>query len=106
MTFSKEIKKTIREIACEETCLRKKDLERHSDTLLYVHTSKDICNIDDFVGVFSKGLPHDSNGIADPEQVKLLLKALKEGDRKYIDQITLGSPEGRKFPGTPTIANR
>ena len=97
MSFSKEIKKTIREIACEETCLREKDLEKHNDTLLHVHTTKDLCHIEHFVGVFSKGLPHDSNGLVDPEQMKLLLKALKTGDRKYIDQITLGNPDGMKL---------
>lgn len=97
MSFQTELKETIKEIAGDESQLRQKDSEYHNKTNLHVKVSKDITHIDDYVAAFSKALPHDTNGFVNHHQMKLLLKALKTGERKYIDKIIMGNPNGMKL---------
>ncbi|ARF09601.1 PAP2 superfamily protein [Indivirus ILV1] len=90
-SFLHEFKKTIKRRAKSESNLRRNQLQLFDRTKIYAKVSKDIENINDYVAVFSKSLPHDANGIVDKSQIELLLKAIKKGNRKYVDQMTLGS---------------
>lgn len=96
-SFSHEIKKTIKRRVKSESDLRKHLLKKHNDAKLHTKSTEEIESIKDYVALFSKALPHDINGIVDPEQMKLLLKGLEKGNRKYIDQIKLGSLSGMKL---------
>lgn len=46
---------------------------------------------------FSKGLPHDENGIVDPNAYNQMLRAVETGDSRDWDAIPLGSVNGRKL---------
>lgn len=50
-----------------------------------------ICFDDKYVGTYSKGLPHDSNGFVDQTEMIKLITALKERDSKKLAQVKLGS---------------
>lgn len=100
----KEIKKTLKQRAKSESNLREKLLCRHNEAKLYSKTTDDL-HIKDYVAVFSKSLPHDNQGLVNRDQMKLLLKSLKTGDRKYIDQMTLGSNPGMKLVNLMSYAS-
>ncbi len=44
------------------------------------------------IGNFSKGLPHDANGVVDPAAYAKLLKALKSGKPEHFEAIPMGCP--------------
>jgi hypothetical protein len=94
--YQDNIKKVIKRSAKSEGNLRKCLLKYHNQSKLYCKTTDDL-DINDYVAVFSKALPHDSNGLVDKTQMKLLLKSLEYGDREYMNQITLGTPTGMKL---------
>jgi hypothetical protein len=94
--YQNNVKSTIKKRAKSETDLRKKLLKLHDHAKLYPKTTDAIC-IKNYVAVFSKALPHDTQGYVDKEQMKLLLKAIGHGDRKYMDQVVLGNPNGMKL---------
>lgn len=104
MSYQKNIKKTIKRRAQSESNLRKRLLHLHDDAKLYCNTTDDL-DIKDYVAIFSKSLPHDNQGLVNKDQMKLLLKGLKYGDRKYIDQMTLGSYPGMKLVNLMSFAS-
>lgn len=59
-------------------------------------------NLPNFIGNYSKGLPHNELGEVDPQAYKSLLKALKSGRPEDFEEIQLetepnGEPPGRKL---------
>ena len=46
---------------------------------------------------YSKGLPHDNNGLVNPEAYRKLLKAIRKQKPEYYDEIPLGCDELKRY---------
>ena len=71
--------------------LRLKAAEKNFSEKLPAHPhNKDEVKFNNKINSYTKGLPHDSNGIVDDDAYEALLKALKSGKNKDFDGIPMG----------------
>jgi hypothetical protein len=87
--YQDSVKRTLKRRAKSESNIRKFLLNYHNEAKLYCKTTDDL-DIDNYVAVFSKSLPHDNNGLVDKTQMNLLLKGLEYAENKF----TGGSQSG------------